>query len=159
VSRMYVLTRSSKETKKLGKEVGKELSRGSIIALTGELGSGKTTLIQGIGEGIGVSSMIKSPSFTIIHKYPGRIPLYHFDLYRLKDEREIIPLGYEEYFYKREGIIVVEWAEKIKNLLPAEHLKIDIQILNLSKRKISLNPQGSYYEKLVKRLLNPDSAI
>ncbi|MEA1965232.1 MAG: tRNA (adenosine(37)-N6)-threonylcarbamoyltransferase complex ATPase subunit type 1 TsaE [Candidatus Aerophobetes bacterium] len=137
----------------MGEKIGKKISRGSIIALTGELGSGKTTLIQGIGEGIGATSMIKSPSFTIIHEYPGPVPLYHFDLYRLKDEQEIIPLGYEEYFYKREGIVVVEWAEKIKNFLPPEHLKINIQMLNLSKRKISLEPHGSYYERIVSRII------
>ena len=149
---MYVLTESSKETKKLGESIGKKLSYGSIIALTGELGSGKTTLIQGIGEGIGTTSMIKSPSFTIIHEYPGPIPLYHFDLYRLRDEQEIVSLGYEEYFYKREGIVVIEWAEKIKNFLPTEYLNINIQMLSLSERKINLEPYGSYYEGILNRI-------
>jgi len=149
---MYILTRNSKETKKLGKSIGEELLHGSIIALTGELGSGKTTLIQGIGEGIGIISIIKSPSFTIINEYPGPIALYHFDLYRLRDEQEIISLGYEEYFYKREGIVAVEWAEKIKDFLPKEHLKIDIQMLSLSERKISLKPCGFYYKGIVNRI-------
>ena len=148
----WTLTRDPEETKRIGKNLGQSVSAGSIVALTGELGSGKTTLVQGIGQGLEVNCLIKSPSFVIINEYSGRIPLYHFDLYRLDSAPELSYLGYEEYFYERGGVVVIEWAQKIRNLLPEEYLDIDIRIVGPSKRKIRVQAYGSLYQGIVKYL-------
>jgi len=146
------VTQNPEATKQVGKNLGQNLSAGSIIALTGELGSGKTTLVQGIGEGMGIKSLIKSPSFVIINEYDGPLPLYHFDLYRLNNAEEILSLGYEEYFYKKRGVVVIEWAKKIKDLLPEEYLEINLKIVNLSKRKISGQAYGASYREVFKKM-------
>ncbi|MFQ5834387.1 MAG: tRNA (adenosine(37)-N6)-threonylcarbamoyltransferase complex ATPase subunit type 1 TsaE [bacterium] len=149
---LSIVTQNYEETQKLGKELGRSLPPGSIVALTGQLGSGKTTLVQGIGKGLGVRSLVKSPSFVIIHEYSGSVPLYHFDLYRIAHQEEIICLGYQDYFYQRKGIVVIEWAEKIEDFLPAEYLKIELEIVDLSKRRIALRAYGSFYRKVIEEM-------
>jgi len=148
----YIITEKPEATRQLGRNLGKNLFAGSIVALIGELGSGKTTLVQGIGQGLRIKSLIKSPSFVIIHEYNGSLPLYHFDLYRLDKIEEIFSLGYEEYFYQKKGVVVIEWAEKIKDLLPAEYLQINLETVSLSKRKITAQAYGSSYRKLIKKM-------
>lgn len=147
-----IVTENPEVTKQLGKDLGRSLFAGSIVALTGEFGSGKTTLVQGIGQGLGIKSLIKSPSFVIINEYDGPLPLYHFDLYRLDNAEEILSLGYQEYFYEKRGVVVIEWAKKIKDLLPKEYLKIDLEIVNLSKRKISGQAYGASYREVIKKM-------
>ncbi len=157
------VTQNPEATKQVGKNLGQNLSAGSIVALTGELGSGKTTLVQGIGEGLKIKSLIKSPSFLIINEYDGPLPLYHFDLYRLDNAEELLYLGYEEYFYEKRGVVVIEWARKIKDFLPEEYLEIDLKIVNpvrrpffdgvnLSKRKISGQAYGASYREVLKKM-------
>ncbi len=146
------ITENPEATKQLGGNLGRSLFPGSIVTLVGELGSGKTTLVQGIGQGLGINNIIKSPSFVIIHEYSGRVPLYHLDLYRLAGTEEISSLGYEEYFYEKNGIVAIEWAEKMKDLLPPEFLKIKLEIVNLSKRKITLESHGLSYNKVIEKL-------
>lgn len=146
------VTQNPEATKQVGKNLGQNLSPGSIVALTGELGSGKTTLVQGIGEGLRIKSLIKSPSFVIINEYDGPLPLYHFDLYRLNNAEEILSLGYEEYFYEKRGVVVIEWAKKIKDFLPKEYLEINLKIVNLSKRKISGQAYGASYREVTKKM-------
>lgn len=156
-----IVTKNPEATKQVGKNLGQNLSAGSIVTLTGELGSGKTTLVQGIGEGLMVKGLIKSPSFVIINEYDGPLPLYHFDLYRLNNAEEIFSLGYEEYLYEKRGVVVIEWAEKIKDFLPEEYLEINLRIVNpvrksflngvnLSKRKISGQAYGASYKEVMK---------
>ncbi len=94
---------------------------------------------------------VTSPSFTIINEYRGKIPIYHFDLFRLNNAEEILELGYKEYFYG-EGLTVIEWAEKIEEYLPKEHLKIDIKFEDHYKRTITFIPQGDRFEKILKEL-------
>jgi len=147
-----IVTENPEATKQLGRNLGKSLSAGSIVALMGELGSGKTTLVQGIGQGLGIKSLIKSPSFVIIHEHNGPLPLYHFDLYRLDKIGDIFSLGYEEYFYEKKGVVVIEWAEKIKDLLPTEYLQINLEMINLSKRKITWRAYGSLYKKVIEKV-------
>ena len=108
-------------TARIGRLVGKHLAPGDIVALAGELGSGKTCLTQGIARGIGVPEgfPVTSPTFTIINEYPGTVTLYHLDVYRLSGPGDLDDLGYEEYFYG-DGVVVIEWAEKIERVLPAE---------------------------------------
>lgn len=119
---------SSEQTLKLGEIIGKSLKPGSIIALVGDLGAGKTVLVKGIAKGLEVLEEPNSPTFVIMNSYQGRIPLYHFDLYRLSDEEELLGIGYEEYFFG-DGVAAVEWADRVKDIFP-EHT-INIQIKNL----------------------------
>ncbi len=149
---MFTLkTKSPTETKALGKKIGKKLSGGEVIALIGELGVGKTCLTQGLALGLGVNprEYVTSPSFTLINEYQGRLPLYHIDLFRLKDRGEVEELGYEEYFYGK-GVTVIEWAEKAESLLPEEYLSIKLISLSENQRQISLNPLGQHYRKILK---------
>lgn len=134
---MEKTTFSPEETKEFGRALARELKAGSLVALIGPLGSGKTVLIQGICSGLGVTEFVTSPSFVIINEYPGKVKVYHFDLYRLENVQEFIKLGYEEYFYGR-GITLIEWAEKIKAFLPEKRLEISLEIVSEKKRKISV---------------------
>lgn len=95
------------------------------MALIGELGAGKTTLTKGIARGLGISDLIHSPTFNLIHEHAGRIPIYHFDLYRLNDPDELEDLGYEDYFYGN-GVAIIEWPERILHMLPSDHLEVRI---------------------------------
>ncbi|HAJ33823.1 MAG TPA: tRNA (adenosine(37)-N6)-threonylcarbamoyltransferase complex ATPase subunit type 1 TsaE [Candidatus Atribacteria bacterium] len=148
---LTIITKSPEKTKNLGKEVSKLAKSGDLLAFYGELGAGKTCFIQGISQGLEVKDYVTSPSFTIINEYQGKIPIYHFDLFRLDNAEEILELGYEEYFYG-EGLTVIEWAEKIEQLLPKEHLKIDIKFKDRYQRTISFIPQGDRFDKFLKEL-------
>jgi tRNA threonylcarbamoyladenosine biosynthesis protein TsaE len=135
-------TRSAEETKQLAKEIASLLKKGDVVSLSGALGTGKTVFAQGIAEGLGIKDHVTSPSFTLIKEYHNSLPLYHFDIYRLTTASELIDLGYEEYFYG-EGISVIEWGEKIKELLPEDHLEVKITRLGEeSFRRIEIIPHG-----------------
>lgn len=122
-----ILINNEDDTREFGHQLASHLKPGSVVALFGDLGTGKTTLTKYVGEGLGVEEVITSPTFTIIQEYRNsRIPLYHFDVYRLQSEQELLELGYEDYFYG-EGVTVIEWADKIQNLLPLEAISIFIQ--------------------------------
>ena len=111
---------SPEETYKIGKEIGEKTKPGEVYALIGDLGVGKTVFTKGFAAGLGIEEEITSPTFTLINEYEdGRLPFYHFDVYRIEDESEIEEIGYEEYFYG-EGVTLVEWANRIENLLPKE---------------------------------------
>ena len=117
---------NEKETEKLGEKIGQAAKPGMVVALIGDLGTGKTTLTKSIARGLGVTETVTSPTFNIIREYKsGRIPLYHFDVYRIADPDEMFELGYEEYFYG-DGICVVEWADIIEELLPEDAVVIHI---------------------------------
>ncbi|GJM14690.1 MAG: hypothetical protein DHS20C13_00170 [Thermodesulfobacteriota bacterium] len=115
------------ETLKLGEIIGKSLNPGSIIALVGDLGAGKTVLVKGIAKGLGIDEEPNSPTFVIMNSYEGRLPLYHFDLYRLSDEEELLGIGYDEYFFG-DGVAAVEWADRIENIFPEHTIDIEIKI-------------------------------
>jgi len=148
---LTIITKSPEDTQKLGKEISKLIKPGDLLAFYGELGAGKTCLIQGISQGLEVKDYVISPSFTIINEYKGKILVFHFDLFRLSNIEEILDLGYEEYFYG-EGLTVIEWAEKIENLLPRDHLKIDIKFKSYYERIISLIPKGDRFNIFLKEL-------
>src|SRR3989339_984824 len=118
-------SRNAKETVELGRKIGKKLKANDVVCLTGTLGAGKTTLVQGIAAGLDVKDYVNSPTFIIINEHPGRLVLYHIDLYRLEDGAEIEDLGLEEYF-NAGGVCVIEWAEKLGDLLPKKAEKIGI---------------------------------
>ena len=115
------------DTREFGIALGRSLEKGDIVALTGDLGTGKTALTKYIAQGLGIKDTITSPTFTIVQEYSqGRLPLYHFDVYRIGDPEELYELGYEEYFFG-DGACVIEWAELIGDLLPKEAKRIQIQ--------------------------------
>jgi len=111
-----VITRSPEETERYGAGLGRECAGGENLFLSGTLGSGKTTLAKGIGRGLGVEDVITSPSFAIMNEYRGRLNLFHFDFYRLDDPREMEDL-LEEYLYREDGVVVVEWGEEVMEML------------------------------------------
>ena len=123
---MEFIINNEKETRDYGHKLAEELKPGQVVALIGELGTGKTTLTKAIAEGLNISEPISSPTFSIIKEYKtGRLPLYHFDVYRLNSIEEMYNLGYEEYFYG-DGVTVVEWADKIEDILPEDTIRIEI---------------------------------
>jgi tRNA threonylcarbamoyladenosine biosynthesis protein TsaE len=137
---LTVISRNSEDTFSIGKVIGESLKAGDIVALMGELGAGKTCLTQGIASGLGVPEQyqITSPTFTLINEYPGRLNLYHFDLYRLKVFQEIENMGYEEYLFG-EGVSVIEWAEKAIDVLPDETIFISLTYLDENQRKMVIS--------------------
>ncbi|NQT30576.1 MAG: tRNA (adenosine(37)-N6)-threonylcarbamoyltransferase complex ATPase subunit type 1 TsaE [Candidatus Saganbacteria bacterium] len=137
---MEIKTRSADETIELGKKIGAFLMPNEIIALSGHLGAGKTTLIQGIAVGVGVADYVTSPTFIIINEYNGRLPFFHVDLYRLNDATEVEDLGIEEYF-ERGGVCVIEWAEKLGDLAPKNFQLVKIEILGENERKICVSSE------------------
>jgi tRNA threonylcarbamoyladenosine biosynthesis protein TsaE len=150
---MIIETKSAQKTIELGKKIGKLLQAGNVVALIGKLGSGKTTLAQGLARGLGVKKgdYVTSPSFTLIREHKGRLPVYHIDLYRIDNLKEVYDLGYKEYFYG-EGVTIIEWAEKIKKLLPKEALIINLEIIDGKRRKIELKPKGKHYQNIIKKV-------
>ena len=133
-----IITNSAAETAELGRKIGTALKPHDILALSGPLGAGKTTLIQGLAEGWGVADYVTSPTFILINEYQGRLPFYHIDLYRLENFSQIEDLGITEYFEKQ-GVVVIEWAEKLGDLKPTDCQEIKIEILDENKRKIWLS--------------------
>lgn len=149
---MRVITNSPQETIGLGKNLGRHLKTGDCLGLVGGLGSGKTTLVKGIACGLGVKEEdVSSPSFVLIKEYAGRIPLYHFDLYRLDEVKEIECLGVEEYLFN-DGVCVIEWAEKMKMLLP-DYLQVDLLVKGEHKREIRFSAHSKRYEDTLIRYL------
>lgn len=122
-------TFSDRETFALGRIFGEKAVPGQVFALNGDLGTGKTVFAQGFASGLGVSDYVSSPTFTILQVYEeGRLPLYHFDVYRIADPEEMEEIGFEEYLYS-EGVCLIEWAELIPELLPEERTQITIEKL------------------------------
>lgn len=142
---MKYVTDSPEKTLKLGYKFGKTLKPGSLVALTGELGTGKTTFTKGIAKALGVKEYryVNSPSFIIVKEYNAsgkkskKIPLYHFDLYRLESGEALEGIGYEEYFYS-DGVSVVEWADRAADVLPDKHIRVNFKHLGRNKREIKI---------------------
>ncbi len=138
---------SVSETVELGKKLGKILQKGDNVCLAGGLGTGKTALTGGIAAGLGVSGYITSPTFTIVNEYEGRLPLYHFDVYRIGDPGEMFDTGYDEYI-SGDGVTVIEWADIIREILPDDRIEIGIEkddLNNMDSRLITINFIGSRY--------------
>lgn len=149
-----IITRNPEETMRLGITIGEALSKGDIVALIGELGSGKTCITQGVARGVGVSGdyRITSPTFTLINEYPGRTKLYHFDIYRLSGVSDLENMGYEDYFYG-DGVVVIEWAEKIKEMLSADRtLFIFLKYAGENVREIEITGSKAMMSKIYAKL-------
>lgn len=127
-NKMTILeTNSPEETFALGRQIGQQAKAGEVYTLIGDLGVGKTVLTQGVAAGLGIEEPVNSPTFTIMQIYEeGRLPFYHFDVYRIGDAEEMDEIGYEDYFYG-DGVCLIEWANLIEEILPPEHKQITIE--------------------------------
>jgi len=148
-----VTTRSAAQTRSLGRKLGKLLQGGEIVGLTGDLGSGKTCFTRGLAEGLEVDkgAWIRSPTFTLINEYEGRLTIYHIDLYRLEREAEFDELGLEDCFFSS-GVSVVEWFERLPRRAVDEYLHLNIAYVGGSERKFTFTPHGQRYEGVLKKL-------
>ncbi len=137
-----IILANLKETKALGRRLGAEARPGGIITLSGDLGAGKTTLTRFIAQGLGVQdNYITSPTFSIIHEYQGRLPLYHMDLYRLQELSVDDELGLEDYLYG-EGLCVIEWPNRLGDMLPSRRLHIELTIISENSRQAAIREFG-----------------
>ncbi len=143
LSALTLSTNGPDETIELGRRLGRLLIAGDVVALVGDLGAGKTCLVKGIARGLEVpeSSYVRSPTFVILNIYPGRCPVHHLDLYRIHSLQEVEDLGTREIFYG-EGVTVIEWADKIRSLLPEEHLRVCLDFRNETGRAITVEGIG-----------------
>ena len=124
---MQIESFSEKDTFELGRKIGEKAGPGQIYTLDGDLGVGKTVFTKGLAWGLGIREPVNSPTFTIVQEYrDGRLPLYHFDVYRIEDPEEMEEIGYDDYFFG-EGVCLIEWAEKIRELLPEKVIRITIE--------------------------------
>jgi len=141
------------ELEAFAKRLGQLVHGGDVICMTGDLGAGKTTFTQAFAKGLDVEDYVTSPTFTLIHEYDGRVPLYHFDVYRINHVSEMEDLGYEEYFYGN-GVCVIEWASLIEEVLPKDRLWIEIKVTGIESRQICVDSTNDYYEEMIKELLD-----
>ena len=148
---LELISRSPEQTRQLGRRLGELAQIGDVVLLIGSLGAGKTCLTQGIAWGLGIVEYTASPSFVLMREYKGRLPLYHVDLYRLEQVEEVADLGLDDYLYG-EGICVVEWADRALNLMPPEHMFIELTYLSPRRRSLYLEPRGQRYCDLINEL-------
>ena len=146
---MVIETHDPEETFEVGRTIGMNAKQGQIYTLTGDLGVGKTVFTQGVAAGLGITEPVNSPTFTIIQEYEdGRLPFYHFDVYRIGDLEEMEEIGYDDYFFGQ-GICLIEWAELIEEILPEKRIEVTIE-KDLEKgfeyRKITIEERGEMTE-------------
>lgn len=158
-----IVSHSEGETQDIGAELGKLLDAGDLICLEGELGSGKTSFVQGIGRGLGIDRAIHSPTFILANEHAGdRLRLYHLDVYRVGGPQEALGFGLADYV-EGDGVCVIEWAEKVAAVLPAERLWVTFRDLGESERELIFRATGRRYSELlgnlVVRLTESDHAV
>ncbi len=134
---MRVLSASEQETERLGEQLGARLRPGVVLAFYGGLGAGKTAFIRGVARGLGVEGRVTSPTFTIVNEYPGRVPLFHFDMYRLGSSDELFEIGWEDYL-ARGGVCCVEWTENVEDAIPPEAVRVRIEKTGEQERVIDI---------------------
>ena len=147
---LEIVSRSPEETQALGQKLGEMATENDVLLLAGELGAGKTCLVQGLARGLGIREYTLSPSFVILRTYQGRLTLYHLDFYRL-EEKEVLDLGLEDYL-SAGGITVVEWAERGRELWPQEYLLISLGFVSENQRRLRFEPHGTKYEERIEAL-------
>ena len=141
-----MLSNSAAETRAIGERIAARLRSGDVVLLQGDLGAGKSELARGIARGLGVSGPVPSPSFTILNAYDeGRVPLYHFDWYRIEDAREIIEMGMDEQI-GGDGVAVVEWPSQCPEAIPETHLSIRLTPVDETTRDVTITPMGGFRE-------------
>ncbi len=142
------------DTERLAEALARLLPNGAVVALIGTLGAGKTRLVQALARAEGVpADLATSPTFVLIHEYPGRRPIYHMDAYRIQSEQEFMDLGPEEY-WEGSGISLIEWADRVAGCLPPDRLEIHIEITGPLTRRFTCRAFGPEYEKLLAELAN-----
>ncbi|MDO8682749.1 MAG: tRNA (adenosine(37)-N6)-threonylcarbamoyltransferase complex ATPase subunit type 1 TsaE [Armatimonadota bacterium] len=149
--RVAIRTCDQADTISLGERLGAMLQPGDVVALTGELGAGKTTLTKGIARGAGIEAEVFSPTFTLIHEHPGKLPFYHIDLYRIESEDLLPDLGLDEYLYGQ-GITVIEWSERMGSLLPDTALQIRLAVADETERDIELTASYHRWDEVIQEL-------
>jgi tRNA threonylcarbamoyladenosine biosynthesis protein TsaE len=140
-------------TQAFGRQLGRLLFPGSVLALVGPLGAGKTHLVRAVAEGLDVSDsrLVTSPTFVLIQEYPGRLPIYHFDAYRLAGAGPFADLGVAEYL-EGEGVCLIEWADRVEACLPEEYLRITLRITGETAREVTLEARGERYERFLEAM-------
>ncbi len=158
---LTVTTRSVEETRIIGASLAPMLLPGDVISLSGDLGAGKTALVQGIAAAFGVEQRVTSPSFTIVHEYKGRFPMIHVDVYRLNSFQEVLDLGFEEFF-DANGVVLIEWGDAIVPLLPRRHLEIEIRRVDdeePDRRLLIFRPRGQEWIRKIQDMRGTAEAL
>lgn len=145
----FIITTSEQETLNLAEKIAILIKPGDVISISGELGTGKTCFVKGLAKGLGISQIITSPSFIILKIYHNKIPLYHFDVYRLDKLFQLEDIGFNQFQYG-DGVTVIEWGNKMKELLSFDHLQVNFYYYENKKRKIKIVPNGRSWEKKLK---------
>lgn len=153
-SKVHIDLPSEASTERLGLRLGEECRAGDIICLDGDLGAGKTTLVQAVARGAGVSDReyVCSPTFALLHEYAGRMPIYHMDFYRVGSHQEIIELGLEDYFYK-DGVVLVEWYLRVQDIIPPDFLGIQLEVTGTSSRSLSFFTTSLLWQNRIKNIM------
>jgi tRNA threonylcarbamoyladenosine biosynthesis protein TsaE len=140
-------------TEALGRSLGRRLFAGAVVGLVGPLGAGKTHLVRAVAEGLGIADgrLVSSPTFVLIQEYDARLPVYHFDAYRLRSEEEFFDLGAHEYF-EAGGVCLVEWADRVSGALPRERLTVRLEVTGETSRRAVVEGHGERYEAVVRGL-------
>jgi len=138
---MIVITNSEDETVREGEKLGRTLAPGDVVALYGGLGAGKTAFTRGLASGLGIRFCVSSPTFTIVNEYPGDTPLFHFDMYRLENEKELFDIGWDDYL-ERSGVCAVEWSEKVPGAFSQDAIVVKIESLGGDKRRLEITVKG-----------------
>ena len=136
---MEFVSKSFKETMNFAENFAKTLSAPKVVLLSGDLGAGKTTFAKGFARGLGAKEIITSPTFTLLNEYDCNPKLYHFDMYRLSSKEEAFELGFEDYFNKNDGIVLVEWAENVSGLITPPYILVKIDKISDNSRKINIS--------------------
>jgi tRNA threonylcarbamoyladenosine biosynthesis protein TsaE len=139
-------------TRRLGRALAESLPRGAVVGLVGPLGAGKTRLVQAVADAVDVApGTVTSPTFVLVHEYVGRVPIFHFDVYRIRDEDEFLALGPEEY-YSRDGWTFIEWADRVANCLPADRIEIEIEPAGPSERRFTIRAGNTLCQSVVDKV-------
>ena len=136
-NRMTIITNDESETVYEGEKLGRTLTPGAVVALHGELGTGKTAFTRGLAAGLGINQCVSSPTYTIVNEYPGEIPLFHFDMYRLDSEADLFDIGWDDYL-ERGGVCAVEWSEKVPGTFLQDTIIVRIESLGGNSRRLEI---------------------
>lgn len=145
-----IITKSPEETAAIGEKIGRLVSNGTVICLYGDLGAGKTLFVQNLAKGLEIDEDVTSPTFNIMNVYEGRLPLYHFDLYRLEQEYELEDIGFYDYVDDPDGIVVIEWADKFADCLPDDFVLLTIERTEAeeNERRLIFDIRGDVYKDI-----------